>query len=633
MFKNPLKKYQQGGSTPTEEQQKLLAAFIEWLPKRVKEFQGMQPEAIAQALDGMSKTPEGQKQVQQLMEQFQQEVESGTQAFKQGGKIRDFICKHAKGGVTDCGCSRKMENGGPTSNLNFIERMYDGDGNAVYIMARERRHLPSNMRSDPNSEYQQQGGEYQGNGQVSIVDFGNGKLRINSDPYGPYGNVLHGADSAAYANRALELMKKIGMKPSTGFVQSNQEGGELTRKEALRLGRKNKGYNRAQARLAYQNAKNSIRSQGGKGREMRQTARQWVAGEMNKPTTAWWQNVPQVQVELPITEQITPEEQAYINEVFERSLARPYTGNFNQAFANARKDGRSLFLWNNNPYTTELAKSKASQVDFNSLPEDIQNNLTGNVVVEIPNVEISDLPENYISLQENNFDKYVNGENLRLRINNLFRGNNSTIPVNGIVYKQGGKVEKAQEGATIEPYYNSNPINEWIKNKFNNNSTLYRLQQGFQNFKESAPGKVLSFFIPNPNSETGMLSAAAPIGKIKSYRTPTQKVLYEKEPLAKTIKEGMLPEYNIPKYNKGDYDIDKMFNTDNFINNIDLSNLIEKNTFSKRFIKYLKNDVLPHTDTDWLKYGLGSIGGATAEAALIKYMQNKENKQSSKNKK
>jgi hypothetical protein len=30
---------------------------------------------------------------------------------------------------------------------------------------------------------------------------------------------------------------------------------------------------------------------------------------------------------------------------------------------------------------------------------------------------------------------------------------------------------------------------------------------------------------------------------------------------------------------------------------------------------------------------LGAIGGATGEAALIKYMQNKENKQSSKNKK
>lgn len=113
MFKNPLK-YQQGGTAPTQEQQKLLAAFIEWLPKRVKEFQGMQPEAIAKALDGMSKTPEGQKQVQQLMEQFQQEMQqSEQQAFRNGGKIHDFICKHAKGGAIDCGCGGiKVQKGG-----------------------------------------------------------------------------------------------------------------------------------------------------------------------------------------------------------------------------------------------------------------------------------------------------------------------------------------------------------------------------------------------------------------------------------------------------------------------------------------------------------------------------------------
>ena len=29
MFNNPLRKYQQGGTAPTQEQQKLLAAFIE----------------------------------------------------------------------------------------------------------------------------------------------------------------------------------------------------------------------------------------------------------------------------------------------------------------------------------------------------------------------------------------------------------------------------------------------------------------------------------------------------------------------------------------------------------------------------------------------------------------------------
>jgi len=106
MFKNPLK-YQQGGQL-NEQQQQMLAAFIDWLPKRVKEFQGMQPDAIVQALDGMSKTPEGQKQVQQLMEQFQKESQSVPSA-KHGSKIQDFICKHGRGGVAGCGCEKPVE--------------------------------------------------------------------------------------------------------------------------------------------------------------------------------------------------------------------------------------------------------------------------------------------------------------------------------------------------------------------------------------------------------------------------------------------------------------------------------------------------------------------------------------------
>lgn len=58
-----------------------------------------------------------------------------------------------------------------------------------------------------------------------------------------------------------------------GLVESNQEGGELTRKQALKLGRENKGYNRSQARFALANAKNSLREAGFRGKEMRQTAR------------------------------------------------------------------------------------------------------------------------------------------------------------------------------------------------------------------------------------------------------------------------------------------------------------------------------------------------------------------------
>lgn len=133
MFKNPLK-YQQGGQL-NEQQQQMLAAFIDWLPKRVKEFQGMKPEAIVQALDGMSKTPEGQKQVQQLMEQFQQESQSG-QSFKRGGKIQDFICKHARGGqVAGCGCEKS------------VKKAQDGTSMPQYQVTRDTTYMnPANQR-------------------------------------------------------------------------------------------------------------------------------------------------------------------------------------------------------------------------------------------------------------------------------------------------------------------------------------------------------------------------------------------------------------------------------------------------------------------------------------------------------
>ena len=69
--------------------------------------------------------------------------------------------------------------------------------------------------------------------------------------------------------------------------------------------------------------------------------------------------------------------------------------------------------------------------------------------------------------------------------------------------EQGGKVEKAQDGNIVEYY-----TNKW-------SNDLNRLKEGWRRFKESAPGKVVTSFMPNPNSETGMLGAAAPIGKIK----------------------------------------------------------------------------------------------------------------------
>lgn len=114
MFNNPLRKYQSGGSVPSKEQQEMLMAFVEWLPKRVKEFANMNPDQIVEALNGMSQSPEGQKQVEQLMQQFKQEISSAQPSqFEKGGKLHDFVCKHAKGGyIAGCGCKvPKAQNG------------------------------------------------------------------------------------------------------------------------------------------------------------------------------------------------------------------------------------------------------------------------------------------------------------------------------------------------------------------------------------------------------------------------------------------------------------------------------------------------------------------------------------------
>lgn len=103
MFNNPLRKYQSGGTAPSQQEQEIMAAFIQWLPTKIPEFQQMQPEQIVEQLNQMSQTEEGKNYINDLMAQFYQEMQGQT--MRNGGKIKDFICKHAKGGRVDCGCN------------------------------------------------------------------------------------------------------------------------------------------------------------------------------------------------------------------------------------------------------------------------------------------------------------------------------------------------------------------------------------------------------------------------------------------------------------------------------------------------------------------------------------------------
>lgn len=65
-------------------------------------------------------------------------------------------------------------------------------------------------------------------------------------------------------------------------------------------------------------------------------------------------------------------------------------------------------------------------------------------------------------------------------------------------------------GTISQEYDDRTAIRKWIDKTIDDNSTLRSIQRGFRNFSESAPGKVLSLFVPNFNSESGAMGAFVP---------------------------------------------------------------------------------------------------------------------------
>ena len=114
MFNNPIKKYQTGGkATPQQEQQ--IAQLFEAASKNT----GIDVETLMNAANQMPDENSMKQYVQAISmaaQGDQNAISSIKKMFSQqptmkklGGKIRDFICKHAKGGqIADCGCGSKV---------------------------------------------------------------------------------------------------------------------------------------------------------------------------------------------------------------------------------------------------------------------------------------------------------------------------------------------------------------------------------------------------------------------------------------------------------------------------------------------------------------------------------------------
>lgn len=105
MFTNPLnRKYQTGGSAPTDDQKKDMQGFVTWIKSNVEGFKDKSEQEIAKSLSDMAKSDEGKKSVQDLYSRYQKSKKQKSK-FADGGKFQYFICKHRRGGDIGCGCN------------------------------------------------------------------------------------------------------------------------------------------------------------------------------------------------------------------------------------------------------------------------------------------------------------------------------------------------------------------------------------------------------------------------------------------------------------------------------------------------------------------------------------------------
>lgn len=120
MFNNPLRKYQSGGKATPQQQQQIAQLFeaaskntgidVETLMNAANELKD--ENSMKQYVEAISLAAQGDKTaIDSIKKMFGQQ----PAMQKLGGKIRDFICKHANGKkIADCGCGKnvpKAQNG------------------------------------------------------------------------------------------------------------------------------------------------------------------------------------------------------------------------------------------------------------------------------------------------------------------------------------------------------------------------------------------------------------------------------------------------------------------------------------------------------------------------------------------
>lgn len=150
MFKNPLK-YQEGGSV-----QDAMKQLVAWIVQNTGLDEGQVSQRLNQILSDDTAKQELVTNLQNMQKGDREAEERIKNMFipqnaKFGGKIQDFICKHAKGGKAGCGC--KKAEGGEIENGEMVQKHALGsDGIDKYSASGKRLKLSEvpNMPTDFN---------------------------------------------------------------------------------------------------------------------------------------------------------------------------------------------------------------------------------------------------------------------------------------------------------------------------------------------------------------------------------------------------------------------------------------------------------------------------------------------------
>lgn len=350
------------------EDQKKLLQFVTWLGENVPELKGQTPEQVVSTINKLSESPEGQEMLQGLIKEFESSM---TGVFKKGGKLDYLLCLKKGGSIKDCGCGKKIEKGQQgIPNLEYNEAtQWIKDKNVSGM-----QHNVGTYRSAGDVSSFEPSIIGKGLGIPTMYETGNFKSYAESpkdylDRHKNFQNQLS-------SQSRLEFNYKdpgIALKQDGGRVLGSEQYPYATRRDTIKAAMDEMGFSRAQARLAYKNQKNALRNAGFSGKEMLQNARYNII-DTAYPRAQASESQPSVSQPPVLDTNFEIEDVPIeVNDTFIPIENQPLTvekidkfgGNFNDAFAAARRSKLDSFVWDNpnaqyERYSTQLGKTTPS---------------------------------------------------------------------------------------------------------------------------------------------------------------------------------------------------------------------------------------------------------------------------------